>query len=292
MASSLESLLEKGAPWLNASLPELLKQLNWTAPLELLAVESLTAGKRVRPLLALWAYQERSGEKGRPSQEILKTVWALEFVHVYSLIHDDLPAMDNDDFRRGRPTLHRLWGDGAAILMGDNLLTAAFEILANLPFESSLKIELVRVLAKAAGGAGMVGGQWHDLWATRHGQNTQLTSNALLQIHAQKTGALLGASLVFGVLLGASYTVPLSRTQLNEVYECGVQLGVLFQVVDDLLEKEERMRTEVNSSHVFNVDEQKNLIAKLHLSIRDRGVAYFDSKNLEAVIQTITHRKS
>ena len=186
-------------------------------------------GKRIRPVLCMLAAEGAGGS----AAEALPCALALELVHTYSLIHDDLPAMDDDDLRLGRPTNHKVFGEGAAILAGDGLLTEAFRVLAeagDLPRER--RLPAVLVLAEAAGWRGMVGGQALDLEGealTRDGGDYDLSHLRL--IHRLKTGALLRASLELGAIAaGAADPV---RGALREA---GAALGLAFQIQDDILD--------------------------------------------------------
>jgi geranylgeranyl diphosphate synthase type II len=186
---------------------------------------SLTAGgKRLRPLLCLLAAEAA----GADPAEALPAACALEMVHTYSLIHDDLPAMDDDDLRRGHPTCHRAFDEATAILAGDALLTLAFEVVARHVRPAEAALECVRVLAEASGPEGMVGGQMADLEAE---SRDDATVEGLEAIHRRKTGALLRASLRMGAAV-ARAPEPLARAL--DAY--GRAVGLLFQLVDDLLD--------------------------------------------------------
>ncbi len=186
-------------------------------------------GKRVRPALCLLAAEAVGGK----AEEALACAVALEFIHTYSLIHDDLPAMDDDDLRRGKPTNHVVFGEGQAILAGDGLLTEAFQVIARdaqLPAER--RIEAVSVLAEAAGWRGMVGGQSLDLLGeelTRTGQPYGLEHLQL--IHRLKTGALLRASVELGAIAAGA-----TARRRQALREAGALLGLAFQIQDDILD--------------------------------------------------------
>jgi geranylgeranyl diphosphate synthase type II len=192
---------------------------------------SLSAGgKRVRPVLCLAAYEAC----GCDSREIIPHASALEFIHTYSLIHDDLPAMDDDDLRRGKPTNHKVFGEGMAILAGDGLLTEAFTLLAD---ESHTKasihpLSIVRViheLSRASGIRGMVGGQAQDLIS----EDQEPDAETLSFIHTHKTAALIAASVrIGGILAGCNDEALLNLTRY------GRNIGYAFQVVDDILDVE------------------------------------------------------
>jgi geranylgeranyl diphosphate synthase type II len=186
-------------------------------------------GKRVRPVLCLLAAESVGGK----TEQALSCAVALEFIHTYSLIHDDLPAMDDDDLRRGKPTNHVVFGEGQAILAGDGLLTEAFQVIASdTALSAERRIEAVSVLAKAAGWKGMVGGQSLDLLGeerTRTGQSYDL--DHLQLIHRLKTGALLRASVELGAVAAGA-----TPTQRQTLREAGGLLGLAFQIQDDILD--------------------------------------------------------
>jgi geranylgeranyl diphosphate synthase, type II len=185
-------------------------------------------GKRIRPLLAIAAAQAVSDAPAG----IESCACALEMIHTYSLIHDDLPALDNDDFRRGRPTCHKVYGDAMAILAGDALLTLAFEVLAKMEHsDASRRIELVRELATASGTVGgMIGGQVNDI----EGEGKHPTAHLLESIHRAKTGALLRASVRMGAIYAGA-----AADQLTALTGFGEHLGLAFQIVDDILDVEQ-----------------------------------------------------
>jgi geranylgeranyl diphosphate synthase type II len=160
---------------------------------------------------------------------------ALEMLHTYSLIHDDLPALDNDDLRRGRPTCHKVFGDAMAILAGDALLTLAFQVLAQLPIDAETRVRLAAELAIASGTVGgMIGGQVADL----EGEGKHPTAPLLESIHRAKTGALLRASLrMGGIYAGAD------ERELRALSSYGEHIGLAFQIVDDILDVEESSAT-------------------------------------------------
>jgi len=184
-------------------------------------------GKRIRPILCIAAAQAVSDS---PSG-VESAACALELIHTYSLIHDDLPALDNDDLRRGRPTCHKVFGEAIAILAGDALLTLAFQVLAQLDCEAGRKIRLIEELAVASGTVdGMIGGQAHDL----EGEGKHPTAVLLDAIHRAKTGALLKASLrIGGIYAGAD------DDQLHALSCYGEHIGLAFQIVDDILDIEQ-----------------------------------------------------
>jgi geranylgeranyl diphosphate synthase type II len=184
----------------------------------------LGGGKRLRPLLCLMAAEACGGD----AEAALPAACALELVHTYSLIHDDLPAMDDDDLRRGRPTCHKAFDEATAILAGDALLTLAFEVVSAHTRPAEAAIGCVRVLAEAAGPSGMVGGQMADLEAEGRPGGTP---EALEAIHRRKTGALLRAPLRMGAIVAGAEAACRSAVDLY-----GRAIGLAFQIVDDLLD--------------------------------------------------------
>ena len=186
-------------------------------------------GKRIRPVLCMLAAES----VGASAESALGCAVALEYIHTYSLIHDDLPAMDDDDLRRGKPTCHIVFGEGQAILAGDGLLTEAFTFLAGDPaLPPSRRVEALRVLGEAAGWQGMVGGQSLDLEGEQRTRSGEPVSLAQLQvIHRLKTGALLRASLELGAIAGNAG--PEARAALRDA---GAAMGLAFQIKDDLLD--------------------------------------------------------
>jgi geranylgeranyl diphosphate synthase type II len=185
-------------------------------------------GKRIRPLLAIASAEAVSDAP----VGVESCACALELIHTYSLIHDDLPALDNDDLRRGRPTCHKVYGDAMAILAGDALLTLAFEVLSKLEeTDAERRIELVRELAVASGTVGgMIGGQVNDI----EGEGKHPTAALLESIHRAKTGALLRASVRMGAIYSGA-----DAGQLEALTRFGEHVGLAFQIVDDILDVEQ-----------------------------------------------------
>ena len=184
-------------------------------------------GKRVRPILCIEAFRIFSDE----TPAVLPVACAMEFIHTYSLIHDDLPALDNDDLRRGRPTCHKKFGEAMAILAGDALLTLAFEALAGAPVQQAERVALIREVASAAGTReGMVGGQVADLEA----EGKDVTPEMLEYIHRSKTAALIRASILSGAIAGGA-----SQADQDRLRTFGGLIGWAFQVTDDILDVEE-----------------------------------------------------
>ena len=250
------------APWLaarRAQVDEALERFLPGAPacppvLDVAMRYSLRAGgKRFRPLLALAAAEAVAGDEADVAPLALPAACALELIHTYSLIHDDLPAMDDDTLRRGHPTSHVVFGEGLAILAGDGLLTEAFALLAREPETAdpaivARKLRVIDVVARAAGAAGMVGGQAIDLQACDQVRDPALAvgtlagafpmrpgldAGALADMHARKTGALIRASAVAGAVMGGG-----SAAQVAALEAYAANLGLAFQIVDDVLDVE------------------------------------------------------
>ncbi|MCW2277340.1 polyprenyl synthetase family protein [Heliophilum fasciatum] len=188
-------------------------------------------GKKLRPVLVLAACHAVGGVQ----EEVLPAAAALEMIHTYSLIHDDLPAMDDDDLRRGRPTNHKVYGEAVAVLAGDALLTRAFGVLAEAgmasarrdPARAALYLQVAQEVAEASGTLGMIGGQVVDM----ESEDKQIDMEIMEYIHRHKTGALIRVSLRVGALLGGG-----SAEQLAALTTYGEHLGLAFQITDDLLD--------------------------------------------------------
>ncbi len=186
----------------------------------------LAGGKRVRPILTIAAAQAL----GYDQDTVLPFAASLEFIHTYSLIHDDLPAMDDDDYRRGRPTNHKVYGDGMAILAGDGLLTMAFELCSRHEdkngFTPSQQLSMVCELAYGSGHQGMVGGQVMDIQA----ENQEIDLVHLQKIHSHKTGQLIRAAVRIGGIVGGA-----SPNQMQSLTGYAEDIGLAFQIADDVL---------------------------------------------------------
>ncbi|MDY0408396.1 polyprenyl synthetase family protein [Virgibacillus soli] len=207
-------------------------------------------GKRLRPVLLAASY----GAFQTGTDKILTSAVALEMIHTYSLIHDDLPAMDNDDYRRGKLTNHKAFNEAIAILAGDALLTYSFEIIANDPLLSSdEKVTILQMLSRASGPHGMVAGQIYDMEA----EDKAISLEQLENIHALKTGELVGFAVKAGAFLGNA-----SEEQLKHLEKFAYYLGILFQVQDDILDiegDEEKLGKSVGS----DIDQNKSTYPKL-----------------------------
>ena len=223
--SDFYALLDRQAQSVNYTLQRLLafQQINKDLK-EAIWYTIFAPGKRIRSVLVLWCCELVSGQINH-NAEIAAA--AIEMVHTYSLVHDDLPAMDNDDFRRGRPTCHKAFDEATAILAGDALLTLAFEILAKEIDEPAVTVSLISELAEAAGPAGMIAGQMADLKA----ENTTSNKEILEYIHHNKTAQMFRCAAAMGAICGGA-----NDMQFSSLCEYGLKIGLGFQVADDILD--------------------------------------------------------
>ncbi len=226
---NLEIYLQERACLIETTLREILPKKDAFPTLihESMHYSVFAGGKRLRPILCLAAVEAI----GRDFKPLLPIACALEMIHTYSLIHDDLPAMDDDDYRRGKLTNHKVYGEGVAILAGDALLTYAFEVLAKYGlqfFSSQIVCQVMQEIALAVGTKGMIGGQVADLMAAEQGKKDK---NLLIYIHTHKTGALFRAALRTGALL-----VGATSTELACLTTYAEKFGLAFQITDDLLD--------------------------------------------------------
>ncbi len=223
---SLENYLEKTSLLINQHLDQFLPE-NQTGYRQLFSAARYSLiglGKRLRPILTLATTEVLGGD----SEKALSPACTLELIHTYSLIHDDLPCMDDDDFRRGKPSLHKAFPEGHAVLTGDFLLTYAFGILADDPLLSAeTKIQLISTLAKQCGAEGMIGGQIMDLEAEKE----FISLETLQEIHLRKTAALIIAAVDFGAIIANA-----SPQQRKSLLHFAKNIGLAFQVVDDILD--------------------------------------------------------
>ena len=184
---------------------------------------SLKGGKRIRPILCLVSAQAGGGKP----KDAIKTACAIELIHTYSLVHDDLPSMDNDDYRRGNLTCHKKFGTANAVLTGDALLTRAFEILSEATPSASLNLKIIKELSNAAGTSGMIGGQAVDISSKKK----DLATLEYINIH--KTGALIAASCKTGAIAARA-----KKRDIDSLFRFGEYIGVIFQMVDDIIDKD------------------------------------------------------
>ncbi|MEX1013251.1 MAG: polyprenyl synthetase family protein [Waddliaceae bacterium] len=199
-----------------------------------------SGGKRLRPVLALATVEVLGGDQNKA----LTPACCLELIHTYSLIHDDLPSMDNDDTRRGKPTLHRVFPEAHAVLAGDLLLTKTFQLLTQAPFLSDReKVQLIEVISTSAGDEGMLGGQVMDIEASAH----ETTLENLESIHKSKTGRLITASIQMGAICANA-----SDQEMEALISFGENIGLAFQIIDDVLDVTHFKKKEGLSSDQIN----------------------------------------
>jgi geranylgeranyl diphosphate synthase type II len=222
-----------------------------------MAYSLLAGGKRLRPILAMSACRLFGGTL----ELVLPVALAIEMIHTYSLIHDDLPAMDNDNFRRGLPTNHKVYGEGMAILAGDALLTDAFGHLAAIEgLAEGTKLELVRGLSRAAGSAGMVAGQAIDLYFEGR---SDVSLEILLDLHRRKTGAIINFSVLAGGMVAGA-----GREDLARLETYGQSIGLAFQIADDVLDE---TGTQAELGKDAGSDREKNKLTSISLLGLDKS---------------------
>lgn len=226
MNNDLQQFISENTPLIDAEMNRLIQSKNSPSNLKDSMLYSVNAGgKRIRPLLVLAVLTDFGKTV---SEDPLKVACAAELIHTYSLIHDDLPCMDDDDFRRGKPTNHKVYGEATAVLAGDALQTIAFGILASLQHTSHEKIvKLIALLANASGADGMVGGQILDM----EGESSTLTLEELEEVHRNKTGALLSFCIEAGAILADA-----TEEELDQLREYSTNIGLAFQIQDDILD--------------------------------------------------------
>ncbi|MFZ0484318.1 MAG: polyprenyl synthetase family protein [Desulfobacterales bacterium] len=255
----------------------------------------MAGGKRIRPVLCIAAAETVGGQ----SQDVINAACALEMIHTYSLIHDDLPAMDNDDIRRGQPTCHVAFDEATAILAGDALLTLAFEVLSSTEFVQDNHVRnwmnVIHTLSTAAGYKGMIEGQMQDM----AGEGYLLCLEDLENMHALKTGALIEASVTIGSILGKG-----SPDQIQQLKTYSKNIGIAFQVTDDLLDVEgdpnvmgkdagsDQARSKSTYPALLGIEQSKQFAKKL-VNNALKALDYFDNKAhpLRAIAYYIVDRK-
>lgn len=255
----------------------------------------MAGGKRIRPILCVAAAETVGGQ----SQDVINAACALEMIHTYSLIHDDLPAMDNDDIRRGQPTCHMAFDEATAILAGDALLTLAFEVLSSSGFVQDNQVRnwmnVIQILSTAAGYKGMIEGQMRDM----AGEGHLLCLEDLENMHALKTGALIEASVAVGAILGKG-----SPDQIQQLKTYSKNIGLAFQVTDDLLDVEgdpnimgkdagsDQARCKNTYPALLGIEQSKQFAKKL-VNNALKALDYFDNKAhpLRAIAYYIVDRK-
>ena len=280
LTTMLKQTLEEGRKLADAALERLLPPAEWRPSSIHSAMRHsvFAGGKRIRPILCMEAGRVVSGNLPSGIEEVGA---ALEMLHTYSLIHDDLPALDNDDLRRGRPTCHKVFGEAIAILAGDALQTRAYEVLANLQCSPEARVKVIAEIAKATGTVnGMIGGQVVDLEAER----LKPDAETLEYIHRSKTAALITASLVSGGIYGGA-----NADQVGSLRDFGQAIGLAFQIVDDILDvtksSEQLGKTagkdiaseKATYPALFGLDESRNKAATL-LGSANRALESFGPK--------------
>jgi geranylgeranyl diphosphate synthase type II len=227
MTMNAETILNNWGQKLSDYFRQMLKRYPAAPPRLMEAIEYslLAGGKRLRPALVLESWRACTS-KSDPAPQALAAAAAMELIHTFSLVHDDLPAMDDDDLRRGRPTNHKVYGEATAILAGDAMVTMAFEVLAHECVDGML-CPLTRELAHASGPAGMIGGQIIDMDEKKPGKLEELQ-----RLHRMKTGALLTASCRMGAIAAAA-----EERKVSALERFGRHLGLAFQIVDDVLDQ-------------------------------------------------------
>jgi geranylgeranyl diphosphate synthase type II len=225
--SRLQETLERGVQQIDAALDRLIPSAD-TYPVSIhraMRHSIFAGGKRIRPILCMEAARAVAGDLPAGIEDLGS---ALEMLHTYSLVHDDLPALDNDDLRRGKPTCHVVYGEATAILAGDALQTQAYEVLATLKCPAEARVRIIEEIARGTGTiAGMIGGQVVDL----ESEHAKPDAQVLEYIHRAKTGALLTASVVSGGLYAGG-----SQKQIEALRRFGASIGLAFQIVDDVLD--------------------------------------------------------
>ena len=205
-------------------------------------------GKRLRPVMA-FEFCRMCGADWRDAAPLAA---AVEMIHTYSLIHDDLPCMDNDDFRRGKPTNHKVYGEAMAVLAGDALLTDAFTVASTAPLQGRHMADAIGILSECAGSLGMVGGQVLDIMS----ENRELTEQEVLDIQSRKTGALIRAACALGALAGGA-----TEQQFDAACRFAAALGLAFQIRDDMLDV---IGTQEEMGKGVGTDEAKNTFVRLY----------------------------
>lgn len=221
-------------------------------------------GKRIRPILMMVTYEmyKESFEK------IIPMAAAIEMIHTYSLIHDDLPAMDDDELRRGKPTNHIVFGEAVAILAGDALLNEAFNIMTDYSINNGLEaVKAMKIISNASGGEGMIGGQIVDIIS----EGKDITVSELDYMHKKKTGALIKAAILSGAILGGA-----KEKDLEILYEYGEKLGLAFQIKDDILDV---------------IGDEKKLGKRVHVdeeADKNNYISFYGLENCEEMCEKIT----
>ena len=249
----------------------------------------LAGGKRLRPIFAFEFCRICGGDwkKAAPFAA------AVEMIHTYSLIHDDLPCMDNDDFRRGRPTNHKVYGEAMAFLAGDALLTDAFTVASNAELEPKAVLEAIQILSECAGSLGMVGGQVLDIKA----EERECTEQEILDIQKRKTGCLINAACAMGAVAGGC-----SEEQFDAACRFAAGLGLAFQIRDDMLDvigTQEEMGKGVGTDaqkntfvRLYGLEKCEELVQKYTQYALDALSVFEDTDDLVALAKSLTDRRN
>jgi geranylgeranyl diphosphate synthase type II len=266
--------------------PEIFKAVHYSV---------FNGGKRIRPILCLAAAEAVGGDLA-PAMPV---ACALELIHSYSLIHDDLPSMDNDDFRRGKPTCHKVFGENMAILAGDALLTEAFALLSRaekVMFSAEKRLTVIQEIANAAGIFGMVGGQALDVISEKTGAD----ENTLIEIHRRKTGALIVAAVKSGAIIFNA-----GKDKIQALTDYGMNIGQAFQIADDILNVEgdrelmgkqtgsDAARNKITYPSLMGMEKAKEKLTK-HIETAVASLSGFDDRAMPLVViaRYIKERKS
>jgi geranylgeranyl diphosphate synthase type II len=295
---NLSSYLFSKQKQVNRTIDEIIGQTtNSSVIISAMRHSILAEGKRIRPVLCMAACQAVGGR----TEDVLMAACAIEMIHTYSLIHDDLPAMDNDDLRRGKPTCHIAFDEATAILTGDALLTLAFEILSSIDLNHIKKnnalrwLRVIHIIAKAAGYRGMIEGQIKDIAA----EGNRIGLKDLEKMHALKTGALIEASISTGAILGNG-----SADQIQQLNIYAKNIGLAFQVIDDILNVEgnpavmgknvgtDQVHEKSTYPSILGIEKSKKFGKNL-VNNALQALDYFDNKSdpLRAIAHYIIDRK-
>ena len=290
----LETYLQSKQQQVNDRLVRLLPPASSSRIADAMGYSVMAGGKRLRPVLCLAATEAVGGR----TEDALNTAVALELIHTYSLIHDDLPAMDDDVLRRGKPTCHVAFDEATAILSGDALLTLAFQLLASpngtTGVPADRRLQVIHVVAAAAGYEGMIGGQMADIAA----EGNRIALSRLEQLHLMKTGALINAAITTGAILGGG-----TSEQIRHLDEYAQNIGLAFQIIDDILNVEgdptllgkaigtDREKKKSTYPALLGLVESRKLAAN-RVKEALQALEYFDKKAdpLRAVAQYVINR--
>lgn len=268
----LKSFFDEKIPQIEKTLSEILPP-DKTKIVESMNYSLLSPGKRIRPLLCLAAFEACGGK----NENIFFAAASLELIHAFSLVHDDLPCMDNDDFRRGRPTNHKVYGEGMAVLAGDALITEAFFILSRLKGFSNQKIlEVISDVAGSSGFLGMVGGQALDI---EFEKKSALNEEELFNLHRLKTGKLISVSVTLGAKLATE-----DVQKISSLKAYGDSIGLAFQIADDILDEKEAKKA--SSIAVLGLNESKKRALK---AVDDALKALSSFGNEADILREIAH---